>query len=218
MTNQFQLLMLSCDMSKIFFFAGHGLTQKAGVQYIIDSVVQALLQDPEKRFIYVESAFFSKWWREQDDKLKEQVKMLVNEGRLEFIGGAWSMNDEATTHYQSIIDQFTWGLRFLNDTFGECGRPRVGWQIDPFGHSREQASLFAKMGFDGLFIGRLDFQDKMNRLENKTPEMIWKASANLGETIEGLKNRNFEVIKNNERSFRKYVRPAIKFYLFYHNF
>lgn len=151
------------------------------MQYIIDSVVQALLQDPEKRFIYVESAFFSKWWREQTDSLKEQVKMLVNEGRLEFIGGAWVMNDEATAHYQSIIDQFTWGLRFLNDTFGECGRPRVGWQIDPFGHSREQASLFSRMGFDGLFIGRLDYQDKENRLANQQAEMIWKSSANLGE-------------------------------------
>lgn len=41
--------------------------------------------------------------------------MLVQEGRLEFIGGAWSMNDEATTHYQSIIDQFTWGLRYLHN-------------------------------------------------------------------------------------------------------
>ena len=117
-------------------FTGRGTIQKAGVQYILDSVVQALLQDPKKRFIYVESAFFSKWWREQDDNLREQVKMLVNEGRLEFIGGGWSMNDEATTHYQSIIDQFTWGLRFLNDTFGECGRPRVGWQIDPFGENK----------------------------------------------------------------------------------
>lgn len=163
------------------FPSGKGDIQKAGVQYILDSVVEALLRDPEKRFIYVESAFFAKWWREQDDKLKEQVKMLVNEGRLEFIGGAWSMNDEATTHYQSIIDQFTWGLRYLNDTFGECGRPRVGWQIDPFGHSREQASLFSRMGFDGLFIGRLDYQDKLNRLSSKTPEMIWKSSANLGE-------------------------------------
>lgn len=57
------------------------------------------------------------------------------------------------------------------------------WQIDPFGHSREQASLFARMGFDGLFIGRLDYQDKTNRMEMKTPEMIWKSSANLGSYI-----------------------------------
>ncbi|CRK93801.1 CLUMA_CG007329, isoform A [Clunio marinus] len=165
-----------------YYYGSNGLIQKAGVQYILDSVVEALLQDPEKRFIYVESAFFTKWWREQDDKLKEKVKMLVSEGRLGFIGGAWSMNDEATAHYQSIIDQFTWGLRFLNDTFGECGRPKVGWQIDPFGHSREQASLFARMGFDGLFIGRLDYQDKLNRLTSKTAEMIWKSSANLDDT------------------------------------
>jgi hypothetical protein len=56
----------------------------------------------------------------------------------------------------------------------------IRWQIDPFGHSREQASLFSQMGFDGLFIGRLDYQDKMARLLNKTPEMIWRSSANLG--------------------------------------
>uniref|UniRef100_A0A1I8QD07 Alpha-mannosidase n=1 Tax=Stomoxys calcitrans TaxID=35570 RepID=A0A1I8QD07_STOCA len=164
-----------------YYYGSQTLIQKAGVQYILDSVVQELLKDPQKRFIYVESAFFFKWWSEQTPELKEQVKMLVNEGRLEFIGGAWSMNDEATTHYQSIVDQFAWGLRRLNDTFGECGRPRIGWQIDPFGHSREMASLFAQMGFDGLFFGRLDYQDKDERLMTKKAEMIWRASANLDE-------------------------------------
>lgn len=93
------------------------------------------------------------------------------------------MNDEAGTHYQSIIDQFAWGLKFLNDTFGECGRPKVGWQIDPFGHSREQASLFAQMGYDGFFVTRLDYQDKLNRLNTKTMEVVWKASENLGTII-----------------------------------
>lgn len=39
------------------------------------------------------------------------------------------------------------------------------------------------MGFDGLFIGRLDYQDKMIRLLNKTPEMIWQSSANLGKIL-----------------------------------
>ena len=56
------------------------------------------------------------------------------------------MNDEASTHYSAIIDQMTIGLEFINETFGECGRPKVAWQIDPFGHSREQASLFAHVG------------------------------------------------------------------------
>ena len=35
------------------------------------------------------------------------------------------------------------GLRFITDTFGSQYRPRIGWHIDTFGHSSEQASLFA---------------------------------------------------------------------------
>jgi hypothetical protein len=36
------------------------------------------------------------------------------------------------------------------------------------------------MGFDGLLFGRLDYQDKLIRLERKTAEMVWQGSANLG--------------------------------------
>ena len=71
----------------------------------------------------------------------------TNLGRLEFISGGWCMNDEATTHYSSIIDQHSLGGEFLRNQFGECARPKIGWQIDPFGHSRELASLFAQVFF-----------------------------------------------------------------------
>jgi hypothetical protein len=33
------------------------------------------------RFIYVESAFFWRWWGEQDEQMKEVVRVLVNDGR-----------------------------------------------------------------------------------------------------------------------------------------
>ncbi len=39
----------------------------------------------------------------------------------------------------------------------------------------------SKMGFDGLFFARLDYQDEDQRNKTKTMELIWKGSADLGE-------------------------------------
>lgn len=56
--------------------------QHAGVQYILDSVVDQLLKDPDRRFIYVEMAFFYRWWKKQSPGMRQTVKQLVNEGTL----------------------------------------------------------------------------------------------------------------------------------------
>uniref|UniRef100_A0A8C1PHA5 Alpha-mannosidase n=1 Tax=Cyprinus carpio TaxID=7962 RepID=A0A8C1PHA5_CYPCA len=162
-----------------YYYGDRNYIQHAGVQYILDSVIDQLQKDPARRFIYVETAFFYRWWRQQSQDTRRIVTQLVNEGRLEFINGGWCMSDEATTHYSAVIDQMTLGLRFLNDTFGECGRPLVAWHIDPFGHAREHASIFAQMGYDGFFFGRLDYQDKARRMKTKEMEMLWRASESL---------------------------------------
>ncbi|KAJ8706808.1 hypothetical protein PYW07_012886 [Mythimna separata] len=165
-----------------YYYGSRNNIQKAGVQYILDSVIKELWEDPKRRFIYVETAFFWKWWVRQSQDIRQKVQTLVREGRLQMVGGAWSMNDEAAAHYQSTVDQFTWGHRKLNQTFGHCGRPRVGWQIDPFGHAREFASLLAMMGLDGLFLGRIDYQDKRSRLQGRNMEMLWRGDAVLGKS------------------------------------
>ena len=50
------------------------------------------------------------------------------------------------------------GLDFLEEEFGV--RPRVGWHIDPFGHSNANPRLFAEMGFDAWVFSRLDYEDR----------------------------------------------------------
>ena len=96
---------------------------------------------------------------QQTKKVEENAWSILNlvVGRLEFVLGGWSMNDEASTHYNAIIDQHELGFQFLSEHFGLCGRPRVAWQIDPFGHSREQASLFALVSWP-TWIHKRTFQ------------------------------------------------------------
>ncbi|KAL0351209.1 UNVERIFIED_CONTAM: Alpha-mannosidase [Sesamum radiatum] len=123
-------------------------------------------------------AFFQRWWRQQSDTLKAKVKHLVNSGQLEFINGGMCMHDEATPHYIDLIDQTTLGHRFILDEFGK--KPRVGWQIDPFGHSAVQAYLLgAELGFDSLFFARIDYQDRAKRRSDRTLEVIWQGSRSL---------------------------------------
>ncbi|KAL3171334.1 hypothetical protein MRX96_013552 [Rhipicephalus microplus] len=151
------------------------------VRTILDSVVTELEAKPDRRFIYVEMAFFTRWWEEQTPEKQASVRALIEEGRLEFAGGGWCMNDEATTHYTATVDEMSLGLRWLNATFGRCGRSRVAWQIDPFGHARQEAALFAQMGFDGLFLGRIHLDDKEWRQHTKQMEFLWKADKYIGE-------------------------------------
>ena len=47
--------------------------------------------------------------------------------------------DEATTSYTDIIRNFEAGHDFLKYEFGV--KPKIGWQLDPFGHSSANAEL-----------------------------------------------------------------------------
>ena len=65
-----------------YYYGSNKYVTTVGVQYILDTVVPELVMDPTKRFIYVEIAFFWRWWNEQDDKMRHTVKQLVANGQL----------------------------------------------------------------------------------------------------------------------------------------
>jgi len=89
------------------------------------------------------------------------------------------MHDEAAAHYIDMIDQTTLGHQFILQEFGVL--PKVGWQIDPFGHSATQAALLsASVGFEALFFGRMDHQDHDARMADKVRKKQCEWSWMLG--------------------------------------
>ena len=72
----FSLLILfsSLYLLMLMFPANKTLQLNAAVQYILDTVIQELQLDESRTFIYVEIAFFSRWWKEQSQATKDVVR------------------------------------------------------------------------------------------------------------------------------------------------
>ena len=52
---------------------GNNSIAHAAVQYILDTVIEQLQVDKNRTFIYVEMAFFTRWWKQQSDATKDIV-------------------------------------------------------------------------------------------------------------------------------------------------
>lgn len=163
-----------------YYVGSNNTIQHAGVEYILDSVIDQLINNPNLRFEYVEQAFFTRWWRQQDARRQQDVRNLIRGGQLSFINGGFCMHDEAATHYRALLDQTAYGHRTLHELFNYP--VRVGWQIDPFGHSSTQASLLsADAGFEALYFARMDYQDRQLRYNKSDLEFVWRANPSLGD-------------------------------------
>jgi len=168
-----------------YYYGLNQSIQHAHVQSILTTVVQALVANPNRTFTYVETKYFSMWWTEQCDNVKETVKELILNGQFVFVNGGWCMHDEGATHFMGMIDQTTLGHDFLRKELGVI--PTVGWQLDPFGHSATQASYMThEMGFDALYFGRIDYQDLKKRHDEQECEGLWASTANQSSVFWGL--------------------------------
>ncbi|EFO28369.2 hypothetical protein LOAG_00101 [Loa loa] len=149
-----------------YYYGSQKEKTATGVQYILNTVMDELEKDENRRFAWCETSFLWRWL--VDYKQRKRLEKLVQ---------------KAVTYYVDIIDQMTLGLRTLKKYFGECGIPRVAWQIDPFGHSREMANLLAMMDFEALFFSRLHFLEKEVRVRNSSLEFVWDSSDDLKTNI-----------------------------------
>lgn len=98
-----------------YYYGSRQSIQKAGVQYILDSVVNSLIRNKDRRFIYVETAFFAKWWMEQNEQTKDIVRELVSTGLFKIFSTVsfvenkvseimWFVLLTVTFHYWNLQD------------------------------------------------------------------------------------------------------------------
>uniref|UniRef100_A0A915PCR6 Alpha-mannosidase n=1 Tax=Meloidogyne floridensis TaxID=298350 RepID=A0A915PCR6_9BILA len=85
------------------------------------------------------------------DEIENMRKLIVEKG-------GWTQPDEACTHYNELIDQYSLGLRKLANKYGNCGVPKIG--------------------YEALFFSRMHYLELENRIKNKSLEMLWQTDEN----------------------------------------
>ncbi|XP_064601029.1 alpha-mannosidase 2-like [Liolophura sinensis] len=120
-------------------------------KHTLDRIVQKLSQYKDMSFIWTETASLSRWWLEQNDATRQQIRKLIRKGQLEIVNGGWVVPDEACTDYHDVIQQMIEGHRWLYNTLGV--KPRVNWAVKPFGHSQTMPYLWKLAGFNLMVVG-----------------------------------------------------------------
>ena len=144
------------------------------VHHVIDSMLVALASNSSRKFVWEETSFLSLWWQKATFEQKVLMKRLIDEKRLEMIGGGWTMHDEAVNNAATIIHQMTLGLKFLKDNLNV--RPKHEWHIDPFGHSLMMPELYSALKYDGIVLNRIPDPIKQRMRKDQTLEFMWSST------------------------------------------
>jgi len=157
-------------------------TQDGGcVKCILENISGSLKKNTDRKYDMAEVSFFKRWWMDQDEAKKAAFKNFIKTKQFDFINGGWSANDEATTYYEDIMDNFILGHRWLKDNLDMD--PSIGWHVDSFGTSSTHAALLAQAGYDGLFFSRADYIDRAKRIDEQALQFNWESQNPQHESV-----------------------------------
>ena len=147
---------------------------------ILNNIVDSLAENEHRKFIWAEISYLDLWWNEQTEDRKETFKRLVANGQLEITTAGWVMNDEANTHYTSMIDQLFEGHEWVREFVSTKFMPRTSWCIDPFGTSPTMAFILNRAGIPNLVMQRVHYEVKKYLAQRKHLEFPWRQSWAVG--------------------------------------
>lgn len=126
----------------------------------------AALADEYPDFRFANSAPQHHQWVQQDSpEVYERVKRAIERGQWNFVGGMWIEPDATMPSGESLVRQFTSGLRFMQDEFGvttDCL-----WLPDSFGYSGQLPQIARLAGMRWFFTQKLSW-NRTNKLPHHT--------------------------------------------------
>ncbi|MBN1658313.1 MAG: hypothetical protein JXA93_07935 [Anaerolineae bacterium] len=126
-------------------------------QYVepnLDAALDELAREP-RRIYALECVFFLRlYWDRRPDR-REEVRALVNEGRLRLTSSGVTTADTLLPRPEAILRDLLLGQEWLR-RHGMTQEPRLAYFADSFGCSPALPSLLRAAGFDWTAITRID--------------------------------------------------------------
>jgi alpha-mannosidase len=98
------------------------------------------------------------WLYQQAERLRpdlfERIRKHVADGRWSIVGGTYVQPDLNLPTEMALRRQIRHGQTFFQDRFGV--RPRIGYNVDSFGHPAFLPDLLVEQGYTAYVLGRPD--------------------------------------------------------------
>ena len=100
-------------------------------------------RDPEYCFVLAEVDYLKPYWDLYPED-RDYLQRLIEQGRLELMGGTWNEPNTNLTGAELTIRNVIYGTGFQREILG--ADPQTAWQLDVFGHDPQFPGLMADAG------------------------------------------------------------------------
>lgn len=126
-------------------------TLEIGYANLVDAF-RLLKTYPNFRFTLDQTCYIEPFLKAHPEE-RETLQEMIDEGRLEIVGGMHSMPDENIPSGESFIRNVLYAKQYCESELHR--EVRAGWPIDTFGHHPQVPQLMLKCGFDYSAFQRL---------------------------------------------------------------
>jgi alpha-mannosidase len=121
-----------------------------GLPHIV-TALNLLKRYPQYRFVLDQMCYIKPFLERYPTEVST-VRQLLDQQRLEIVGGTDTMHDNNMPSGESIVHQYLLGKWFFRDRLGY--EVKTGWGLDTFGHNGQMPQILKLVGIDSYWFQR----------------------------------------------------------------